>query len=130
MKMFWDCCWFPQMIKTRFRFRTWAAETSRIVSRVASSEDDLIPPYVFHQGDRVNAIVYIEMLKLWTASVRHKRLCAFQQDTAPSYTAHKTQYEMAPKLSWTCHPQLIASAPIPQVLTRCAIIYLSCLERF
>ena len=70
-----------------------------IVLGVVSSEDDMMPPHFFPQALQVNAAAYTDVLetvvKPWITAVASGRPHVFQQDSAPSYTAHTTQEWMA-----------------------------------
>lgn len=70
-----------------------------MVLGVVSNEGHVMPPHFFHQGLRVNAAAYTEVLetvvKLWIDSVRGDISYIFQEDSAPSHKAMTTQDWMA-----------------------------------
>ncbi|XP_014776542.1 uncharacterized protein LOC106873612 [Octopus bimaculoides] len=76
--------------------------SSVMVLGVVSNEGHVMPPHIFLQGLRVNAVVHIEVLdkvvKPWINSVCNRRLDDFQQDSAPSHKAQMTQEWMAGNL--------------------------------
>lgn len=82
----------PTVMHTKF-------PASVMVLGVVSSEGDVMPPFFFRQGLRVNAASYTEVLetvvKPWMDGVARGRPYVFQQDSAPSHTAHTTQEWMA-----------------------------------
>uniref|UniRef100_A0A182PG36 Tc1-like transposase DDE domain-containing protein n=1 Tax=Anopheles epiroticus TaxID=199890 RepID=A0A182PG36_9DIPT len=77
----------PRVPQTKF------PQTVMVFSCV-SSEGDVMPPYFFEQGLRLNADGYISMLdivvKPWITRVTNGRPYVFQQDSAPCHTASKT----------------------------------------
>ena len=66
-----------------------------MVLGIISNEGHVMPPHFFPQGLRLNANGYIEVLetvvKPWIQEVAQGRPFVFQQDSAPSHTAHVTQ---------------------------------------
>ena len=62
-----------------------------MVLGVMSNEEYVMPPRFYHQGLRVNAAAYIEVLeavvKPWIDSVCGERPYVFQQDSALSHKA-------------------------------------------
>lgn len=104
---------FVQDQKVNRRNDRWLCQTSEevptvmhtkfpaavMVLGVVSSEGDVMPPHFFRQGLRVNAAAYTDVLetvvKPWITAVARGRPYVFQQDSAPSHTAHTTQEWMA-----------------------------------
>ena len=66
-----------------------------MVLGVVSNKGDVMPPYVFEAGLRVNADVYLDVLrntvKPWMDQVAGGRPYIWQQDGAPAHTAKKVQ---------------------------------------
>ena len=71
---------------------------SFVVLGVVSSEGDVVPPYFFETGFRLNANIYIEVLKdivkRLMDSKANRRDYVFQKDIAPTYKAKITQAEV------------------------------------
>ena len=66
-----------------------------MVLGVVSSEGDVMPPYFFPKGLKVNSEEYVKVLetvvKPWMDSVAGERHYVFQQDGAPAHSAKMTQ---------------------------------------
>jgi len=66
-----------------------------MVLGVISNEGDVMPPFFFQKGERVNAACYINVLRTvvepWMRQVAAGRHFVFQQDGAPAHTANTTQ---------------------------------------
>ena len=66
-----------------------------MVLAVVSSEGDVMPPFIFEKGVKLNSEVYIEVLnnvvKPWMHEVAKGRPYVFQQDSAPCHASKKTQ---------------------------------------
>lgn len=66
-----------------------------MVLGVVSNKGDVMPPHVFEAGLRVNADVYLDVLrntvKPWMDEVAGDRPYIWQQDGAPAHTAKKVQ---------------------------------------
>ena len=66
-----------------------------MVLGVISNEGDVMPPFFFEAGLRVNAEAYISAMdshvKPWIESIAGDRHYVFQQDGAPAHNANKTQ---------------------------------------
>ena len=66
-----------------------------MVLGVVSSDGDVMPPYFFPKGLKVNAEAYIEVIetvvKPWMDSIAGERHYVFQQDGAPAHSAKTTQ---------------------------------------
>ena len=82
-----------------------------MVLGVISNEGDVMPPFFFEEGLRVNADAYIHVMdtvvKPWMESVAGNRHYVFQQDGAPAHNANRTQAwleenvkEFWPKNTW------------------------------
>lgn len=73
-----------------------------MVLGVISSEGDVMPPFFFEEGLRVNADAYIHVMdtvvKPWMEGIAGDRHYVFQQDGAPAHTANKTQAWLADNL--------------------------------
>ena len=99
---------------------------SVMVLGVVSSEDDVMPSHFFLQGARVNAVAYTEVLntvvKPWITAVACGWPFFFQQDSAPSHTAHKTQEWMAENFHDHVTPNM-CPPPTPQMLTQWTLTY-------
>lgn len=81
-----------------------------MVLGVISSEGDVMPPYFFEQGHRVNAVAYIHVLetvvKPWMDQVASGREYVFQQDSAPAHKAKKTQAWLTLNVPYHWSPDL------------------------
>ena len=73
-----------------------------MVLGVVSNEGDIMPPHFFERGLRVNAEVYIDVMrdvvKPWMDEVAGGRPYVFQQDGAPAHSAQVTQTWLASNL--------------------------------
>lgn len=80
----------PVVVKIKFPINI-------MVLGVISSEGDIMPPYFFEKGLRVNSDEYIKVLRdvvvPWMNQVASGRPYVFQQDSAPAHASKKT-------LSW------------------------------
>lgn len=78
----------PVVMSTKF-------PASVMVLGVISNEGDVMPPFFFEGGLRVNADAYIHVMdtvvKPWIETIAGDRHYVFQQDGAPAHTANKTQ---------------------------------------
>ena len=78
----------PVVMSTKF-------PSTVMVLGVVSNEGDVMPPHFFKRGLRVNADIYIDVLrevvKPWMDQVARGRPYVFQQDGAPAHNAKKTQ---------------------------------------
>lgn len=78
----------PVVSKTKF-------PQTVMVLGVVSNEGDVMPPFFFEKGLKVNAQVYVDVLrdhvKPWMDTIAKGRKYTFQQDGAPAHTAKLTQ---------------------------------------
>ena len=86
--MIGDYVGVPHVMHTKFL-------ATVMILGVVSNEGHVMPPHLFHQGLRVNAVTYIEVLeavvKLWIDSMRGERPYVFQQNSAPLHKAMTTR---------------------------------------
>ena len=86
-----------------------------MVFGVVSSEDHIMPPHIFEVGLKVNAKVYLDLLKsvvmLWFNQVAGGRPWVWQQDLAPAHKSKETQawlqkecYDFVPFSYWPPPP--------------------------
>ena len=94
----------PRMIKTKFL-------ATVMVFGVVSSEGHIMPPHIFEVGLKVNAKVYLDVLKSvvisWCNQVAGGRPWVWQQDSAPAHKSKETQawlqkecYDFVPFSHW------------------------------
>lgn len=78
----------PIVMKTKFT-------ATVMVLGVVSNEGDIMDPYFFSQGLKINADVYLEVLRdvvvPWMKKVANGRHFIYQQDGAPAHNAKKVQ---------------------------------------
>ena len=78
----------PRVMKTKF-------PATVMVFGVISSESHIMPPHIFEVGLKVNAKVYLDMLKSvlisWCNQVADGRPWVWQQDSTPAYKSKETK---------------------------------------
>lgn len=93
----------PRVMHTKF-------PSTVMVLGVVSSEGDVMPPFFFQRGLRVNASEYIKVLedtvKPWMDGVANGRPYVFQQDSAPAHKARATQNWLADNVPYHWSPEL------------------------
>lgn len=93
----------PTVMHTKF-------PASVMVLGVVSSDGDVMPPYFFEQGLKINAAVYIHVLetvvKPWMDRVADGREYVFQQDSAPAHKARVTQAWLHTNVPYHWSPDL------------------------
>ena len=78
----------PRVMKTKFT-------ATVMVFGVVSCEGHIMPPHIFEVGWKVNAKVYLDVLKSvvipWCNQVAGSRIWVWQQDSAPAHKSKETQ---------------------------------------
>ncbi|QQP53619.1 Uncharacterized protein FKW44_006153 [Caligus rogercresseyi] len=81
-----------------------------MVFGIISSNGDVMPPYFFPKGLRLNSEGYVALMKdvvaPWIKKVAAGRPYVFQQDSAPCHTSHKTQKWLAENLDDYTSPNI------------------------